>query len=139
MKNISLTFIGGGNMAASLIGGLLAEDLHAGQITVTDPSERTRENIAAHFGVHTAEDNGAAIAEADVVVLAVKPQVLQVVAEALAPAVQQRPVGGQPLVITVAAGIRSKDLNRWLGGETGSPVAIVRAMPNTPADRKSVV
>ena len=133
MKNISLTFIGGGNMAASLIGGLLAEDLQAGQITVIDPNERTREHLAAHFGVHTAKDSGAVIDEADVVVLAVKPQILQSVAEGLAPALQQRPEGHQPLVITIAAGIRSVDLNRWLGGETGTPVAVVRAMPNTPA------
>lgn len=90
---------------------------------------RSREHLAAHFGVHTTDDNMAAIAEADVVVLAVKPQVLQGVAEALAPAVQ----AGQPLMVTVAAGIRSVDLNRWLGGESGKPVAVVRAMPNTPA------
>ena len=129
MKNIKISFIGGGNMAASLIGGLLADNLQAGQITVTDPNERCRENLAAHFGVHTTDDNAAAIAEADVVVMAVKPQVLQSVAEASAPAVQ----AGQPLVVTVAAGIRSVDLNRWLGGESGKPVAVVRAMPNTPA------
>ena len=129
MKNIKISFIGGGNMAASLIGGLLADNLQAGQITVTDPNEPCREYLAAHFGVHTTDDNAAAIAEADVVVMAVKPQVLQTVAEALAPAVQ----AGQPLVVTVAAGIRSVDLNRWLGGESGQPVAVVRAMPNTPA------
>lgn len=116
-------------MAASLIGGLLADNLQAGQITVTDPNERCREYLASQFGVHTTDDNAAAIADADIVVMAVKPQVLQGVAEALAPAVQ----ASQPLVITVAAGIRSKDLNRWLGGEAGKPVAVVRAMPNTPA------
>jgi pyrroline-5-carboxylate reductase len=129
MKNIKICFIGGGNMAASLIGGLLADNLQADQITVTDPNERCREYLAAHFGVHTMDDNAAAIAEAHVVVLAVKPQVLQGVAEGLATAVQAR----QPLVVTVAAGIRSRDLNRWLGSEAGKTVAVVRAMPNTPA------
>ncbi|MDT8383573.1 MAG: pyrroline-5-carboxylate reductase [Gammaproteobacteria bacterium] len=129
MKNIHISFIGGGNMAASLIGGLLADNLQAGQITVTDPNPRSRDYLAENFGVHTTQDNAAAVAEADVVVLAVKPQLLQGVATALAPAVQAR----QPLVITVAAGIRSVDLNRWLGGEAGRPVAVVRAMPNTPA------
>lgn len=129
MKNIHISFIGGGNMAASLIGGLLADNLQAGQITVTDPNPRSRDYLAENFGVHTTQDNAAAVAEADVVVLAVKPQLLQAVATALAPAVQAR----QPLVITVAAGIRSVDLNRWLGGEAGRPVAVVRAMPNTPA------
>lgn len=129
MKNIHISFIGGGNMAASLIGGLLADNLQAGQITVTDPNPRSRDYLAENFGVHTTQDNAAAVAGADVVVLAVKPQLLQAVATALAPAVQAR----QPLVITVAAGIRSVDLNRWLGGEAGRPVAVVRAMPNTPA------
>lgn len=129
MKNMTLSFIGGGNMAASLIGGLLAEDLQAGQITVADPNARNREQLEAHFAVRTTEDNLAAVAGADVVVLAVKPQVLKSVAQALATTVQEQ----QPLVITVAAGIRSVDLNRWLGGEGGKPVAVVRAMPNTPA------
>jgi len=129
MKNIQISFIGGGNMAASLIGGLLADNLQAGQITVTDPNDRSRAYLATNFGVQTTDDNAAAVAKADVVVLAVKPQVLQSVAEELAPTVQAR----QPLVITVAAGIRSGDLNRWLGGEAGKPVAVVRAMPNTPA------
>lgn len=129
MKNIKITFIGGGNMAASLIGGLVADNMPAGQITVTDPNERCREYLASQFGVHTTDDNVAAINEVDVVVMAVKPQILQGVAESLAAAVQ----AGQPLVVTVAAGIRSEDLNRWLGGEAGKPVAVVRAMPNTPA------
>jgi pyrroline-5-carboxylate reductase len=129
MKKIKLTFIGGGNMAASLIGGLLADNLAAEQITVADPRTSTRDSLASHFGVNTTEDNAAAIAGADVVVLAVKPQMLQSVAEPLAPAVQEH----KPLVVTIAAGIRSADLNRWLGGESGEPVAVVRAMPNTPA------
>lgn len=129
MKQQKLTFIGGGNMAASLIGGLLADNLNPAQITVADPKPETRDYLASQFGVSTAEDNAAAIKGADVVVMAVKPQVLQSVAEALALAIQTE----QPLVVTVAAGIRSADLNRWLGGESGSPVAVVRAMPNTPA------
>ncbi|NOX91147.1 MAG: pyrroline-5-carboxylate reductase [Gammaproteobacteria bacterium] len=129
MKQSKLTFIGGGNMAASLIGGLLADNLPAKQITVADPESGTRDSLANHFGVNTAEDNVAAITGADVVVLAVKPQMLQSVAEVLASAVQEY----QPLIITIAAGIRSADLDRWLGGETGDSVAVVRAMPNTPA------
>lgn len=129
MKQSKLTFIGGGNMAASLIGGLLVDNLKPAQITVADPKAGTRDYLASHFGVNIAEDNAAAIKGADVVVLAVKPQVLQSVAEAMAPAVQAE----QPLVVTIAAGIRSADLNRWLGGESGTPVAVVRAMPNTPA------
>ncbi len=133
MKQIKLTFIGGGNMAASLIGGLLADKLPAKQITVADPAVGTRDSLARHFGVNTEADNVTATVGADVLVLAVKPQMLQSVAEALVPAVQKY----RPLVITIAAGIRSADLNRWLGGETGGEtggeVAVVRAMPNTPA------
>jgi len=129
MKQIKLTFIGGGNMAASLIGGLLEDSLKANQITVADPKASTRDSLASHFGVNITPDNAAAIIGADVMVLAVKPQALQLVAEALAPAVQEQ----QPLVVTIAAGIRSADLNRWLGGEAGDDVAVVRAMPNTPA------
>jgi pyrroline-5-carboxylate reductase len=129
MSQHKITFIGGGNMAASLIGGLLADNLAPDRITVADPRADTRDYLARHFGVHTTDDNATAIAGADVVVLAVKPQVLQSVAEALAPAVQTE----QPLLLTIAAGIRSADLNRWLGGESGAAVAVVRAMPNTPA------
>ncbi len=129
MKQIKLTFIGGGNMAASLIGGLLADKLPAKQITVAAPTANTRDYLSGHFGVNTEADNVAAITEATVVVLAVKPQMLQSVAETLASAVQEF----QPLIITIAAGIRSVDINRWLAGETGDNVAIVRAMPNTPA------
>lgn len=129
MKNIKLTFVGGGNMATSLIGGLLSDNLLASQITVADPNARTRDSLASHFAVNTCEENAAAIAGADVVVMGVKPQMLQAVAEAMAPAVQEH----QPLVVTIAAGIRSVDLNRWLGGESGGAVAVVRAMPNTPA------
>lgn len=129
MNKIKLSFIGGGNMAASLVGGLLADNLAPQQITVADPNANTREHLASHFGVNTTDDNVAAIAAADVVVLAVKPQILAGVAEALAPAVQEH----QPLIVTIAAGIRSEDLNRWLGGESGKAVAVVRAMPNTPA------
>lgn len=129
MKQIKLTFIGGGNMAASLIGSLLADKLPARQITVADPAANTRDSLASHFGVNTEKDNVAAITGADVIVLAVKPQMLQSVAEALASTVQEF----RPLVITIAAGIRSADLNRWLGGETGNDVSVVRAMPNTPA------
>jgi pyrroline-5-carboxylate reductase len=125
MKNTRLTFIGGGNMATSLIGGLVADNIDPNQITVSDSDEAQREALAASFAVHTGADNATAAAEADVVVLAVKPQILKDVAKALAAVVQER----QPLLVSVAAGVRSDDIERWLGGN----VAVVRAMPNTPA------
>jgi len=125
MKDIKLTFIGGGNMATSLIGGLIAGHFDPDQISVADLNEVQRERLAAHFGVHTGADNPAAVAAADVVVLAVKPQALKAVAEEIAAMVQEC----RPLVVSIAAGVRSESINRWLGGN----VAIVRAMPNTPA------
>lgn len=125
MKDTQLAFIGGGNMAASLIGGLVADNLDPNQITVSDNDDRQRERLAANFGVHTGADNIAAVTAADVVVLAVKPQILKAVAEQLAAAVQET----RPLVVSVAAGVRSDDIERWLGGQ----MAVVRAMPNTPA------
>ncbi len=124
MDNLTIGFIGGGNMARSLIGGMLAAGHPAERICVADPDPDTRERLQQEAGICTFADNQAVVERCDVVVLAVKPQVLRAVATALEPA--SRP--GQ-LFLTVAAGIRTDSLSRWLGSET----AIVRAMPNTPA------
>lgn len=126
MKDISIAFIGGGNMARSLIGGLIADGHHADCIWVAEPNAEQREFLRSRFGIHTGADNPEIAAKAQVVVLAVKPQILQGVAQQLAPTIQMC----QPLVISIAAGVREPDLRRWLGG--GSP-ALVRTMPNTPA------
>ncbi len=125
MTDHTLSFIGGGNMAHSLIGGLIADGWPATRIHVADTSAEQRSHLAERFAVHTHADNSTAIAAADVVVLAVKPQVMHSVASGISAVVQQR----QPLIISIAAGIRSSDLDRWLGGQT----ALVRCMPNTPA------
>ncbi|HHW79089.1 MAG TPA: pyrroline-5-carboxylate reductase [Xanthomonadaceae bacterium] len=126
MKNIPIAFIGGGNMARSLIGGLVAGSQDPGFIWVAEPDAGQRDLLRSRFGVHTSADNPEIVARGEVIVLAVKPQILQGVARQLAPAIQAR----QPLVISIAAGVREPDLRRWLGG--GSP-ALVRTMPNTPA------
>ena len=126
MKDTPIAFIGGGNMARSLIGGLIAGGSDPNHIWVAEPNADQRELLRSRFGVHTGADNPDIATKADVVVLAVKPQVLQGVARQLAPTIQAR----QPLVISIAAGVREPDLRRWLGG--GSP-ALVRTMPNTPA------
>ncbi len=126
MKNIPIAFIGGGNMARSLIGGLVAGGQDPGFIWVAEPDAGQRDLLRSRFGVHTSADNPEIVAKGEVIVLAVKPQILQGVARQLAPAIQAR----QPLVISIAAGVREPDLRRWLGG--GSP-ALVRTMPNTPA------
>lgn len=119
-----LTFIGGGNMAASLIGGLIAQGYPAGRITVCDPIAETRQHLAAQFGVATTDDNRAAASLAETLVLAVKPQVMAEVARDLAPALTHR-----PLIISIAAGIPLAALATWLGGQ----LPLVRCMPNTPA------
>ena len=125
MKMTSIGFIGGGNMARSLIGGLLADGCSPHTLRVADPSPEQREILHQRFGVDTGSDNDAVAEQSDVVVLAVKPQVLREVALQLAASIQRH----KPLVISIAAGVREPDLCRWLGGE----VAVVRSMPNTPA------
>ncbi|GIX38858.1 MAG: pyrroline-5-carboxylate reductase [Silanimonas sp.] len=121
----TVAFIGGGNMARALIGGLRRGGMAAGRLIVSEPSAASREALAAEFGVMTTADNAEAAAAGEVWVLATKPQVLRGVCEALAPLAQAR----RPLVVSIAAGITSTQLDRWLGGGQ----AVVRSMPNTPA------
>ena len=125
MRNIDVAFIGGGNMATSLIGGLISNGLTADRITVSDPAEAQLERLGQRFGVKTTSDNAAALNAAPVSVLAVKPQQLADVAREVAPAL----TSDRKLVISIAAGIRLENLQRWLG----TRCAIVRAMPNRPA------
>lgn len=123
--NATICFIGAGNMAQSLIGGLIASGYNQQNIIATDPTEAQRNLVTQTFGIHCLADNAEAIAKSDIVVLAVKPQTFESVCQSLADAVQAK----NPLIISVAAGIRANDINRWLGGTS----AIVRTMPNTPA------
>ncbi|MFW2421574.1 MAG: pyrroline-5-carboxylate reductase [Porticoccaceae bacterium] len=122
----SLLFVGGGNMARSLIGGIIAAGHRAEAITVCEPNRGARESLAGDFGVNVATelDTVSCARRADAIILAVKPQVMAQVAEGLAPALEHRPV-----VISIAAGINCHALSHWLGSAT----PIVRAMPNTPA------
>ena len=103
MKDVNIAFIGGGNMATSLIGGLLADHVSPARLCVADRDPAQREHLAAQFGVRTSEDNAACAEDADVIVLAVKPQVLHEVCEALTDSVQRK----QPLVVSVAADRKS--------------------------------
>jgi len=124
VSKANLTFIGAGNMASSILGGLIAKGYPASKITASDPYQEGLEKLAAAHGINITQDNALAVSKADVVVLAVKPQVLKQVCEALEPS-----LGHQPLVISIAAGIDINSLDKWLGNE----LAIVRCMPNTPA------
>ncbi|MDJ0741404.1 MAG: pyrroline-5-carboxylate reductase [Gammaproteobacteria bacterium] len=118
-------FIGAGNMAGALIRGLLADGMPPDTLVAADPSADARDALQAATGIRTTDDNNAAVAAADIVVLAVKPQVLASVAQGIAAAVRER----RPLVVSIAAGIRCDALQRWLGDD----VALIRTMPNTPA------
>jgi pyrroline-5-carboxylate reductase len=120
-----IAFIGGGNMARSLVGGLLARGWGASRIHVADPNPSTREAMAADFSVSTHAVNLEAASRANVWVLAVKPQMMHAVATAMAELAQRR----RPLLVSIAAGITSAQLERWFGGQ----LAVVRAMPNTPS------
>ncbi len=121
----TVAFIGGGNMATSLISGLVADGHDPQHIFVSDPEHERLATLAARFGTRSADNNIDAISKADVVILAVKPQVIQPVCEALQATVQRH----RPLVISIAAGVREIYLQRWLGGN----VPLVRTMPNIPA------
>lgn len=118
-----ITFIGGGNMAAALIGGLRKQGYSAAGIQVVEPREEARQRLSDAFGVRCAPSVDAAALHCDVLALAVKPQQMK---EAVAPVAGR--LNGQ-LVLSVAAGLRLADIGRWLGGYG----KLVRAMPNTPA------
>ncbi|HET7562806.1 MAG TPA: pyrroline-5-carboxylate reductase [Rhodanobacteraceae bacterium] len=121
----AIAFIGGGNMARSLIGAQIARGAQAASIRVAEPRAEARDALAQEFGVQVFAENADAVNGADCVVLAVKPQVMSEVCVALAGSLR----GANPLVISIAAGIRIAQLERLLGPQH----AIVRCMPNTPA------
>ncbi|MHC8347325.1 pyrroline-5-carboxylate reductase [Pseudomonas sp. RT6P73] len=123
MSKTCIAFIGAGNMAASLIGGLRAKGLDAAQIRASDPGAETRAKVQAEHGIEVFADNADAIQDADVVVLAVKPQAMKAVCEAIRPSLKPN-----QLVVSIAAGITCASMNNWLGAQP-----IVRCMPNTPA------
>ena len=125
MSTAHIVFIGGGNMAISLIAGLLANQHPADKISVAEPDTDKCQQLQQQFNIQTFTDNEQAIAQADVLVLAIKPQIMQIVCKQAAAAVAQ----SKPLIISIAAGIRGTDIDRWLGGQN----ALVRCMPNTPS------
>jgi pyrroline-5-carboxylate reductase len=123
MSKTRIAFIGAGNMAASLIGGLRAKGLEAAHIRASDPGAETRAKVNAEHGIEVFADNADAIQGADVIVLAVKPQAMKAVCEAIRPSLKPN-----QLVVSIAAGITCASMNNWLGAQP-----IVRCMPNTPA------
>ena len=125
MNDRTLAFIGGGNMASALINGLIEDGTAPQNMIVAEPDEQRREQLAVRFGIRTVDDNTLAAREADILILAVKPQVLKSVATTLAPTL----ASNSPLCLSIAAGIRHASLQHWLGDD----IALVRVMPNTPA------
>ncbi|RYP47951.1 hypothetical protein DL768_006106 [Monosporascus sp. mg162] len=131
LQKSKLAFIGGGNMAAAIIGGLTAKGIDKQNIFVSEPWDVNR-NKMAETGVRTTASNAEASRDADLVILAVKPQVAQGVCRELAGAWTGRPAA--PLVVSIAAGITLDSLRQWFAPENGgAPPHIVRVMPNTPA------
>ena len=124
---MNICFIGGGNMATALIGGLLQKSFTAPQLRVVEISAENRARLQQSFGVQGTAELAVGIADSEIIVLAVKPQQLREVALQLAPLLAEK-LSPAPLLISIAAGIRAPDLARWLGSE-----CVVRAMPNTPA------
>lgn len=125
MKDCKIAFLGGGNMALSLIGGLVSDGFNPSHIHVADPDANRLETIKASYAVQTYTDNTRAINECQVIVPAVKPQQLQHVVKQCSPLWQDN-----MMLISIAAGIRLTDIARWLEHPNA---AIVRTMPNTPA------
>jgi len=117
-------FIGSGNMAYALIKGLLNNGFDANQINISDPNEELLQSRESELEVTTYSDNTSLLSNSDIIFFAVKPQVLSSVCLELKGVVKSK-----HLFVSIVAGIRSSDINRWLGGN----FALIRTMPNTPA------
>ncbi len=124
MKNTKIGFIGGGNMARSLIGGLLASGVNKAALSVADPTAAQRDELAKDFGISTTADNQHIVDQCEVIVLAVKPQVMKDVVARL-----DIHKAREKLFVSIAAGVRSHAIQKWLGED----VPVVRTMPNTPS------
>lgn len=129
MINKKIGFIGSGNMAYSLVGGLTSTGVAGQNIWVSDPDEDKLIQIGEQFEVNTCTNNSELVTAVEVVILAVKPQQLATVCADISTAVCQK----KPLIISIAAGVLSKDIERWLCADNDRSLALVRCMPNTPA------
>ncbi|KAA0452460.1 MAG: pyrroline-5-carboxylate reductase, partial [Candidatus Thioglobus sp.] len=123
-KQTVIGFIGAGNMAFALISGLLAGKFLAQNIKISDLDKALLKQRKAEFGVETFSNNAKLVRQCDVVILAVKPQILPTICQEL-----REHITHKPLIISIAAGIKSSSISGWLAGD----LSIVRAMPNTPA------
>ncbi|HTB68504.1 MAG TPA: pyrroline-5-carboxylate reductase [Steroidobacteraceae bacterium] len=125
MNSPRIGFVGGGNMARALIGGLIGRGTAASQLSVGEPAAAARESLARDFKVRVSADNRAAIDACDLIIVAVKPQEAGTVLKALAPELQ----GARTVLVSVVAGIQIASLSAWVG----TAVPVIRTMPNRPA------
>ena len=125
MSQPNITFIGGGNMTAALVVGLVAADFPAANITVSNPSIEKLQALKDRFDINITQDNVEAASGADIIVFAVKPNITPVVCKELKAVISEN----NPLLVSVVTGVSIKKMEEWVGGEP----AIVRTMPNTPA------
>ncbi|KAL7782935.1 pyrroline-5-carboxylate reductase [Trichoderma ceciliae] len=130
LQNSKLAFIGGGNMASAIIGGLANQGIDKQNIIVSEPWDVNREKIAA-TGVQTTTSNVEAGQDADLIIIAVKPQITKTVCQELGGSWSHRAT--LPIVVSIAAGITLDSLRDWLKTSEGKTAPIVRVMPNTPA------
>lgn len=124
-KSPTISFIGAGNMASAIIGGMLDSGFKASRIWASAPDDNHLQSIRKRFGISVTTDNRYCAQQADMVVLAVKPQAMANVCRDIAPIAQNT----RPLMVSIAAGIGADTLNEWLGGD----LPVVRVMPNTPS------
>jgi pyrroline-5-carboxylate reductase len=125
LSDLKVRFVGAGNMAGSLIGGLLARGFMPSQISASDPGGHQRQLVNEKFGVEVYSDNNSHFGIPDIVILAVKPQSMKKAVLDMAQSIAD----SKPLVLSIAAGIKVEHLESWLSTDT----AVVRSMPNTPA------
>ncbi len=126
MSYENVAFVGGGNMTRAIVGGLIAGGYDPGCILISEPADVRRQTLADDFpGISISAANDAVVRQANSVVLAVKPQILPGVCEQIAHDVKS----ARPLIISIAAGLRSEDIDHWLGGGN----AVIRVMPNQPS------
>ena len=122
-KNLQIGFIGAGNMASAMIQGIV-KDNHTVKIKVSDPNNSSLKKLNAQFGVEVSKKNADSVIGSDVIILAVKPNVIPEVIKEIA-----SNLNDQQIVLSIAAGIRINDINFW----SGKDLKVIRAMPNTPA------
>ncbi|MYL22124.1 pyrroline-5-carboxylate reductase, partial [Halobacillus litoralis] len=121
----AISFIGAGNMARAILGGLVANGYDPSRIWASAPEDKHLQSLRDDFGIYTTTDNRHCASQADILILAVKPQIMAEACQDIASVVQNT----RPLAVSIAAGLDSETIGNWLGGD----VPMVRCMPNTPS------